>query len=415
MAINTVVLVFGTAVLLFLLFFAFKALKKKRLVDDTPTSKAHGVFIGLVEVSGKVECPSPLRSYLTESECVYYRWNVSEHWSKTVTETYTDSQGKTKTRTRTESGWKTIASDEQMSHFMLRDESGAIQVRPEDSKVDGECILNYYCGPSDPMYYGKGPAGSIMNSDYRRCFTETIIPNGSTLYVMGQAREREDKVAAEIAYDREAPVFLISMRDEKKVSRSYGFNYWLLALGGLAVAFFTVFISNRTGYGWIPFSYMNQIIAAGLYLVAWTIGWFWTVFNALKSLRERTRQGKSQIEVQLKRRKDLVPSLVSTVLGLMRHEQGVQEALASLRSEAYNGFEGVGGRLLALIEKYPSLKSSEVVLKLQKELADTETRIELSRAYYNDIVTFYNTRLERIPDVLVAKIARLTPQGLFKN
>ena len=160
---------------------------------------------------------------------------------------------------------------------------------------------------------------------------------------------------------------------------------------------------------------MNQIIAAGLYLVAWTIGWFWTVFNALKSLRERTRQGKSQIEVQLKRRKDLVPSLVSTVLGLMRHEQGVQEALASLRSEAYNGFEGVGGRLLALIEKYPSLKSSEVVLKLQKELADTETRIELSRAYYNDIVTFYNTRLERIPDVLVAKIARLTPQGLFKN
>jgi hypothetical protein len=94
------------------------------------------------------------------------------------------------------------------------------------------------------MYYGKGPAGSITNSDYRRCFAETIIPNGSTLYFMGQAREREDKVAAEIAYDREAPLFLISMDDEKRVSRSYGFDYWRLAFGGLAVAFFTAFISN---------------------------------------------------------------------------------------------------------------------------------------------------------------------------
>lgn len=416
MAFNTVVLLVGTAISLILLFFALKALKKKRLVDDTPTSKTHGVFIGLVEVSGKVECSSPLRSYLTESECVYYRWNISEHWSKTVTETYTDSQGKTKTRTRTESGWKTVASDEQMSCFMLRDESGEIQVRPEGAKVlHGECILNHYCGPFDPMYYGKGPAGSITNSDYRRCFAETIIPNGSTLYFMGQAREREDKVAAEIAYDREAPLFLISMDDEKRVSRSYGFDYWRLAFGGLAVAFFTAFISKRTGYGWIHFPYRNPIVAVGLYLVVWTIGWFWTVFNSLKSLRERTRQGKSQIEIQLKRRKDLIPTLVSTVSGLMRYEQGVQETLASLRSESYDGLEGVSGRLLALIEEYPSLKSSEAVLKLQKELIDTENRIELSRSYYNDIVTFYNTRIERIPDALVAKIARLVPQELLKN
>jgi hypothetical protein len=99
----------------------------------------------------------------------------------------------------------------------------------------------------------------------------------------------------------------------------------------------------------------------------------------------------------------------------MRYEQGVQETLASLRSESYDGLEGVSGRLLALIEEHPSLKSSEAVLKLQKELIDTENRIELSRSYYNDIVTFYNTRIERIPDALVAKIARLVPQELLKN
>lgn len=127
----------------------------------------------------------------------------------------------------------------------------------------------------------------------------------------------------------------------------------------------------------------------------------WTVYNSLKTLRERVRQGYSQVEVHLKRRPDLIPRLSASVIGLMKHEQDVQTRIASLRNAT------AADALLLIIEKYPELKSSGVVSRLQKALADTENRLELARAYYNNIATFYNAKLERIPDIVVARIARL--------
>src|SRR5579864_9561044 len=103
-------LVYGIPVLglgLGLLFFflAIRAGRRQRLIDDLPTSKTTGVFIGLVELKGTAEAERPLVSFLAEESCVHFSWHVDEHWSRTVTETYTDSEGRTQTRTRTESGW----------------------------------------------------------------------------------------------------------------------------------------------------------------------------------------------------------------------------------------------------------------------------------------------------------------------
>ena len=411
---SSLVSIAGMVLSMLLLFFAFGHSKKKRLIDDTPTSKAHGVFIGLVELSGTAETSSPVTSYLTERECVHYSWSISEHWSRTVTETYTDSQGKTRTRTKTESGWKLVASGSDMCKFLLRDETGTVQIRPEGAKIEGTRVMNHYCGPSDPIYYGKGPAFSVPNSDHRRSFTETIIPLGAELYVMGQAREREDVVAAEIAHDRESPIFIISTRKEKKVSRSYGLSYWAFSISGLAVILLSVFISRRLSVYWIPQTARDYVTAGLIYGAVWLIGWVWTVYNGLKALRERVRQGRSQVEVQFRRRSDLIPRLVSLVAGLMRHEQTVQTIVADLRTEMTREVSSAASGLMLLIEKYPDLKSSQTVLNLQRELTETENRIELARAYYNDLATFYNTRLERVPDFLIAKIAGLKQQELFK-
>jgi len=411
---SSLVSIAGMALSMLLLFFAFGHSKKKRLIDDTPTSKAHGVFIGLVELSGTAETSSPVTSYLTERECVHYSWSISEHWSRTVTETYTDSQGKTRTRTKTESGWKLVASGSDMCKFLLRDETGTVQIRPEGAKIEGTRVMNHYCGPSDPIYYGKGPAFFVPNSDHRRSFTETIIPLGAELYVMGQAREREDVVAAEIAHDRESPIFIISTRKEKKVSRSYGLSYWAFSISGLAVILLSVFISRRLSVYWIPQTARDYVTAGLIYGAVWLIGWVWTVYNGLKALRERVRQGRSQVEVQFRRRSDLIPRLVSLVAGLMRHEQTVQTIVADLRTEMTREVSSAASGLMLLIEKYPDLKSSQTVLNLQRELTETENRIELARAYYNDLATFYNTRLERVPDFLIAKIAGLKQQELFK-
>src|SRR5579862_1911666 len=96
------------------LIAAFRDGRRRRLIENLPTSKTTGVFIGLVELKGSAESAEPLASYLAAAACVQYQWTVEEHWSRTVTETYTDSKGNTQTRTRTESGWTQVDAGGQM-------------------------------------------------------------------------------------------------------------------------------------------------------------------------------------------------------------------------------------------------------------------------------------------------------------
>ena len=98
----TYVPLLGGLLALLTLAAAFRAGRRWRLVDNLPTSKTSGVFIGLVELKGSAESAHPLVSYLAGAPCVYYQWGVEEHWSRTVVETYTDGNGKTQTRTRYE-------------------------------------------------------------------------------------------------------------------------------------------------------------------------------------------------------------------------------------------------------------------------------------------------------------------------
>ena len=90
--------------------------------------------------------------------------------------------------------------------------------------------------PADPMYYGKCSAGAIANSTHHRRFHETAIPLHAMLYVLGQAREREDVVAAEIAHDKNESMFIISTRSEKQISRGYAIWWWVFVVLGLAIA-----------------------------------------------------------------------------------------------------------------------------------------------------------------------------------
>ena len=144
-------------------------------------------------------------------------------------------------------------------------------------------------------------------------------------------------------------------------------------------------------------------------------------FNSLVGLRNRVRQAWSLIDVQLKRRHDLIPRLVETVAALRTHEATTQTALAALRTQLTATPPGVSGpdfsgcapALRAVVEAYPNLKSDPAFLGLQKELVETEQRIALARSYFNDIATFFNTRLEIIPDRWIAGLGRMQPQALL--
>ncbi len=407
---------------LLLLWGSLRVRRRCRLMDDLPTSKVQGVFIGLVELKGAAEAETPLTAYLSGRRCVYYRFRVDEHWSRTVTETYTDNKGRTATRTRHESGWTTVATSGEMTDFYLRDDTGALLVRPAGAKIEPAGFYDETCGRDNPLYYSKGPQETVPNSDHRRRFVETGIPLHAPLYLVGRARERADLVAPEIAADNEAAMFLISTRTEEKVRAGMGRTSWALLFLG-AVAMLGGFAIRNHGLLHRPWADClgQYALLAGAYAGATALGWIWMAYNSLVGLRERVRTAWSLVEVQLQRRHDLIPRLVDTVAALRSHESGAQTALAALRGQLEATPPGVSGpdfsgcapALRAVAEAYPELKSDAAFLALQRQLTETEQRIALARTYFNDIATFYNTRLAIVPDRFVAACGRMPPQALL--
>ena len=398
---------------------AFRALRRKRLIDDIPTSKTQGVFIGLAELKGTAEGEVPMTSYLAGIRCVQYVWQVDEHWSRTVHETYTDAKGHTRTRTRTESGWTKVAGGGQSAPFYLKDDTGVIQVVPEGATIHSITVFDETCSPGSDLYYGKGPAHGVPDSTHRRRFRETALPLHTMLYVMGQAHERKDMVAAEIAFDKDAPMFVISTRTEKHLSTGHARWFWGLLILGLALA-----VGGTIGWSIMVKTYIEwQLLyaAIGGFVLALLLGWVWTVYNSLINLHHMVAQGWSQVDVQLKRRYDLIPNLLETVRGYRDYESELQELLAKMRTQvdgtppgvAGPDFKGMAPTLNVIMERYPELKASESFLRLHQALVDAEQRIALARDYFNNIATFYNTRLEIIPDRFVAALAKLRPRTLM--
>ncbi len=146
------------------------------------------------------------------------------------------------------------------------------------------------------------------------------------------------------------------------------------------------------------------------------IGWIVLAYNNLIKLRIRAENGWSQIDIQLKRRHDLIPNLVNTVKGYAAHEKEVFETITKYRSMAMsaNNMEEKGNaeghlteslnKLMAVVENYPQLKANQNFLALQEELTTTENKIAFARQFYNDTVMRYNTAMQSFPTNIIANI-----------
>src|SRR5512147_1138911 len=163
-----------------------------------------------------------------------------------------------------------------------------------------------------------------------------------------------------------------------------------------------------------------------LILAAIFVFWFVGAYNSLVSLKNQVYNAWKQIDVQLKRRHDLIPNLLETVKGAMNFERDTLEAVVAARNRAVSA-QGVGatakaegeltqalGRLFALTEAYPDLKATGNVAQLQEELTSTENKIGFARQLYNDVVTQYNTKQMTFPTMLVAGLAKASPAELWQ-
>jgi len=408
----------GGALSLLVLFFSFRLRSRERLLTMLPTVKTQGVFIGFVEVKGVAQAQHPLRSALAERPCVHYAWTVEEHWSRTVTENYTDNDGRSQTRTRHESGWKSVADGSERIPFYLGDDTGVVRVDPWGAQIEPVVFFEKTCGPGDALYYEKGPADSVMDSDHERRFVERGLPVGAELYIAGQSRERQDMVAAELAYDERAPLYLISTRSEKQVESGMAWSSWGLAFLALGLTTAGILIGRRDSRG-VP---VAELIVGGVaFLGAWALGWTWMAYNSLVAVRQRVRNAESLIEIELKRRHDLIPNIVAAVQGYRDYEATLQKEIAGLRTQMTATLPGRPGpdpaallpSIRVITERYPDLKSNASFAALQKSLTETEQRIALARSYFNSIATGYNTCVEGVPDRFVAALGGLRPQPLL--
>lgn len=164
------------------------------------------------------------------------------------------------------------------------------------------------------------------------------------------------------------------------------------------------------------------VVAVAVLLVVLGIG----MYNRLVSLRQTTMNAWAQIEVQLKRRYDLIPNLVETVKAFMAHEKDTLERVINARNQALQAkgvhdvaaaegaLTGALGNLFALAEAYPQLQSNQNMLTLQEELRSTENKISFARQYYNDAVTSYNTSLQTFPSSIFASMGGFKPRELFE-
>ena len=151
------------------------------------------------------------------------------------------------------------------------------------------------------------------------------------------------------------------------------------------------------------------------------------LYNGLVRKRNEVDNAWSQIDVQLKRRLDLVPNLVETVKGYAAHERAALEAVIAARSHSLaagstpheqakvdNELSGALRQLFALAEAYPDLKANQGFVSLQDELANTESRIAYARQFYGDAVESYNTAIQAVPGVIVARIFGFTEREYFE-
>jgi LemA protein len=177
------------------------------------------------------------------------------------------------------------------------------------------------------------------------------------------------------------------------------------------------------------------VLAVLVGLVVIVALWVMGAYNGLVKLRNRYRNAFAQIDVQLKRRYDLIPNLVETAKGFMKHERETLEAVIQARNMASSARQGVStedaesmgalmaaeggvgnalGRLFALSEAYPDLKSNTNMMQVSEELTSTENKVAFSRQAYNDSVTAYNTQTEVFPSSVIAGMFNFGQATLFE-
>jgi|GEM_PF-291744 len=354
----------------------------KRCIENLPTSRTNGVAFGLTELNGQAEAfdDSPLEpGPLSGRPCLYYKYVVEE------------KRGSGK-----DSKWVVVEERTHSQLFKCQDDDGAIKVFPSGAEFLTDSQVSRRSG--------------------RRRYTEKRIGEHAPVYVLGHADVDPftgDSLMIVEPHEKSFPFIVSSLSEFQIMLRKAcaGMIALNIAFSGLVLAILILF--GMAG----SFSTTDFLFAAAsgpifLFFVAIILH-----YNDMVFLRRRVDRNWSNVDVALKKRHDLIPTIERVVSGYLAHEKDLQTDLAEMRSQfgqnpssspenAAAYFESEAKfttRFIGLRENYPDLKSNTLVAQMTKTLVEVENEISMMREGYNDAVETYNTRIETLPDALLAK------------
>lgn len=383
--------------------------RRRRVYADLGTTPAAAVYAGRNEVKGRAWHAHPLRSHVTGTPSVTWSYTLEEEREHTRTVTETDSEGRTTTRTETYTEWHQIDSlSGAHSGVHVVDDSGSVEVLLGPASVISRTFLRETFREEEQ----RSLLERLVRLDdrtgkYRR--TETGIAVGDELYVVGEASFPGDASVPRL--DHGTP-FIVSTRPEESHRRRVGFAVPVFLLLGAALALW-----GAAGFDSPAAVPVTGALLVVLFVATATV----IVFNQLEAHVERAARAWSLIDVQLARRRDLIPALEAVTKAAMSHEQVAQEAVAVARSTVIGDAPDADAvaradaaveeqttrlrGLVALIEAHPELQADASATRLQAELADTENRIAGTRTFYNETVTLLRDKRRTFPGILVARFA----------
>ena len=373
-------LVFGVPTAIILPLIGFRKIKEKRYIENIPTSLSTGLAYGPAEIKGvAMKDTSLLKGPLSGLDCIYYHYKVKER----------RGSGK-------KAKWVTITDEEHRRDFICKDSEGQTPVRLDSAEIHTK--HKHYEHTGNRMYF------------------EWNLRPDDQMYILGPAIV-DDRTGDRLMFardDSQFPLIVANLTEDQMMHRKgrRGLGFLNLGLNGFV-------LSGLAGFGatasYAPTDYLLAAFIAPVFLA---ICFIVLMYNDLQFVRHRVRRAWANIDVSLKKRANLIPNLESVVKQYLKHESELQEGIAEMRSKLSVGGNwdparaddmlaaetAVTGQLLAAVEAYPDLKGNTVVQKLFNQIVTMENEIALMRQGYNDSVERHNTRIQRLPEVVLARL-----------
>jgi hypothetical protein len=380
--------------------------RRRRMYADLATTPCAAVFAGLNEVKGRAWAAEPLSSHRTQTPSVWWDYTLEEE--RKHTHTSTDSEGRTTTTTTTQ--WHTIeAREERVPELEVVDDTGSAIVRLGRAKVIPRQVHRDTFREQDNRgFFEKLLTSGNRTGRYRE--TERAVAIGDDLFVVGECVLDQQRLVPILA-ER----VMVSTRSEESHLGWLGFGVGAMAL--VTATALTIGVAMLVSPD-EPATPVAVLPGLALTLVLLAVAWLITTYNRLRLVAQGADRAWSLIDVQLRRRHDLIPNLVRCVQAHGAYEQEALIATTAARTSTDLSDEAEAQTralrtLLAVAEATPELTADQSFRRLQRELADTEGRIAGSRTFFNDSITLLRNRQHQFPASLVASRVPIAHRDLI--